>query len=266
MKNIFISPKENIRSAMKQLNNIAERCLLVAKDDKLLGTLTDGDIRRNILATKKINGLVENAYNKNPHVIIDEVYDKKIAADILKKEKIDLIPIIDSNKTIKNFITWDSLGGNINYDRKGPNLNKSSVVIMSGGKGTRLQPFTSVLPKPLIPIKGKTMLEHIIANFVKYGVKDFFVTVNYKSKILKAYFEELNPKYNITFIEEHKPLGTSGSLKYLSGKINDNFFVTNCDIIIRHDYPRIFNFHNKISILTVGFEIFWSSYVSLTKR
>ena len=89
----------------------------------------------------------------------------------------------------------------------------------------------------------KTIIEHIIERFTSFGVNKFFVTVNYKGKILKAYFEELNPDYSISFIDEKEPLGTAGSLKYLAGKFDSPFFVTNCDIIIEEDYSSLYKFH-----------------------
>jgi NDP-sugar pyrophosphorylase family protein len=116
---------------------------------------------------------------------------------------------------------------------------------MAGGKGTRMEPFTKVLPKPLVPINEKPIIEHIIEKFTEVGCLDFYLTLNYKGKILKAYFEELQPEYNVSFVDEKKPLGTAGSLKYLMGKFNKPFFVTNCDIIIKANYASLYDFHLK---------------------
>lgn len=116
---------------------------------------------------------------------------------------------------------------------------------MAGGKGTRLQPFTSILPKPLIPVQNKTMIEHIIEQFTEFGSNNFFLTINYKGKILKAFFDELDPKYKINYIEEKKPLGTAGSLYFLKNKIKTPFFVTNCDVIIKTNYSKLLKFHKE---------------------
>ena len=99
---------------------------------------------------------------------------------------------------------------------------------MAGGKGARLEPFTKVLPKPLMPVNDKPVIEHIIEKFTFFGIMDFYLTVNYKGKILKAYFEELKPDYNFKFIEEKEPLGTAGSLRLLNKEFNRPFFVTYC--------------------------------------
>ncbi|GAB4284895.1 MAG: hypothetical protein Kow0068_10100 [Marinilabiliales bacterium] len=118
------------------------------------------------------------------------------------------------------------------------------VVIMAGGKGTRMKPFTDVLPKPLIPIGNKTMIEIIMDEYNKHGIKEFYLSINYKGKLIKAYFEDFK-EYIIHFIEEEQFLGTAGSLKLLNGKIHTPFFVSNCDILIKGSYADIYNFHNN---------------------
>ena len=116
---------------------------------------------------------------------------------------------------------------------------------MSGGYGTRLKPFTEILPKALIPIDSKPIIEKIISNFSNYGVKNFHISVNFKASILKAYFKSLNIKEKISFINEKKPLGTIGSLGLIKSKLNKTFFVTNCDILVDCDYINLLNFHQK---------------------
>ena len=127
------------------------------------------------------------------------------------------------------------------------------VVILAGGKGTRISEYTKVLPKPLIPIDGKPIIDHIMETFKKCGSNTFYISLNYKSKILKSYFEELNHKYKIFFLEEKSPLGTAGALCMLKNKISKNFFVTNSDIILKTDFIDLYNFHkdNKIDITLV---------------
>ena len=116
---------------------------------------------------------------------------------------------------------------------------------MAGGKGTRLKPLTDILPKPLVPIQNKTIIEHIIENFEETGSKDFYLSVNYKAKLIKAYFEEIGPEHNVKYIEEDTPLGTAGSLKYLNKVLTKPFFVTNCDVIVKANYQSLYKFHLK---------------------
>ena len=118
---------------------------------------------------------------------------------------------------------------------------------MAGGSGTRLEPFTKVLPKPLIPVGDKPVIDHIIDRFRAYGIREFYLTIHHMSKILRAYFEEKCPDYSIGFAEEDEPRGTAGSLKLLKDKLNKPFFVSNCDIIIEADYADLYRFHTKNS-------------------
>ena len=127
---------------------------------------------------------------------------------------------------------------------------------MAGGKGSRMEPFTSILPKPLIPINGIPIIELIMDKFINFGIKNFIISINETNKILRAFFKEnkLRQKFKIKFIEEKKPLGTIGSLGLLKNQLNENFFVTNCDIIASCDYHDIYEFHkkNKNSITIVA--------------
>jgi len=120
------------------------------------------------------------------------------------------------------------------------------VIIMAGGKGTRLDPFTRILPKPLIPIGNEPIIEIIMNEFSGYGVSEFHLTLNDKSKMIKAYFHDHSFKYKIHFIEEKKPLGTAGALRLIPLNNVCSIIVTNCDIIIKDDYNRIIEYHEEM--------------------
>ena len=130
---------------------------------------------------------------------------------------------------------------------------------MAGGKGSRLEPFTNILPKPLVPLNDKTVVENIIDQFLIYGIKNFYLSLNYKSKIIKAYFSDLVKDYKIKYIDENKPLGTIGSLTLLPSNINSTFFLTNCDIIVKADYNDLYKYHkdnkNDLTIIVSTKEI-----------
>jgi dTDP-glucose pyrophosphorylase len=243
MKNILIGVDSTIRKAMKALDKTTEKCLLVIDEgEKLIGTITDGDIRRAILSGIKVSDSISECYNSKPITMKENNFNQKEVMILLKENKIDLIPILDDEERVKNYSTWTNIYGK---EIQNQELNNIPVVIMAGGKGTRMEPFTKILPKPLIPINEKPIIEHIIEQFTDIGCSDFYLSLNYKSKILKAYFEELDPSYNVNYIEEAKPLGTAGSLKLLIDKFKSPFFVTNCDIIIKKNYSKIFEFHKK---------------------
>ena len=246
MKDITIYPKATIKEAMEALDKTAEKVLLVVDDSqRMIGALTDGDIRRYILKGRDLKGTIEDAYNTNPIFVFQKDFDIEKIKQVLTKNKIDLIPILDQNRKVVDFITWENAFGN---NRRSENQKLDApVVIMAGGRGTRLEPFTRVLPKPLIPVGEKPVIDHIIDRFRAYGASEFYLTVHHMSKILRAYFEEKNPDYSIGFAEEDEPRGTAGSLKLLADKLNKPFFVSNCDIIIEADYADLYRFHTKNS-------------------
>lgn len=125
---------------------------------------------------------------------------------------------------------------------------------MAGGKGTRLDPFTRILPKALIPVGEKPVIEIIMDEYARYGMKNFHISVNSKSKMIKAYFGDQDSDYNISFIDEDKPLGTAGALRFLKDKFDNPFFVSNCDIIVRNNYYDILQFHKdgRYDLTVVG--------------
>jgi len=243
MNNIAVSYDISIKQAMKKLSETGLKCLLVADEaNHLLGTLSDGDIRKAILDGKKVSLPITNIYNVNP-TVINTSTDKNEIKKLFLRLRIDIIPIVSSDNNILGYRTWEDVFGNNNQRDK---IDSSvPVIIMAGGSGSRLEPFTKVLPKPLVPINDKPIIEHIIQRFCDAGCNEFYLTVNYKARIMKAYFEELSPDYTVSFIDEPKPLGTAGSLKYLSGKFSKPFFVTNCDIIIKADYSELYNYHRE---------------------
>ena len=244
MKNIKVQFNSSITKALIHMNTSPFKCLIVVnKDNQLLGTLTDGDLRRGILKNKNVKKTISNLFNTKPYYVIKDKYKISYVRNNLIKKKLILVPVVDDNNKVIDYIT-----SNFHYLKKEATIkNKLTipVVIMAGGKGTRLFPFTDVLPKPLIPINNKTIVELIIENYTKFNIKKFIISINFKSKILKAFFDEINPKYNIKFIEEKKPLGTAGSLSLLDKNIKGSFILCNCDILTKYNVKNFYNFHKK---------------------
>jgi dTDP-glucose pyrophosphorylase len=239
-KRILITPNSSISNALKKIKNSGSNCLLVATRLKLLGTLTDGDIRKAILDGKKISHTVKNIYNRNPFCIRKKEYREDIVSKAFLEKKYTLIPILDDNNKIISTLSWDQFFGKKLH--KKPISNP--LVVMAGGYGTRMMPFTNVLPKPLIPLGDQTVIEVIINRFHRYGIKDVFVSINYKSLIMKAFFQELKPTYKVNFLQESKPLGTIGVLSKLT-KQSKPIFVSNCDILVDTDYRDIIEYHKE---------------------
>lgn len=242
----LIEMDTQVRQAMKQLEESAHKTLFVINSNsQLVGTLTDGDIRRWILKGGSLKDTIEQVCNRNPYYVRGEYNLPDIKQEMLSRN-IHCVPVVNHEAEITELIFWEAV---FKEDGIAKLLKQIDipVVIMAGGKGARLDPFTKILPKPLIPIGDRSIIEIIIDSFLAYGVNKFYISVNYKSKIIKAYFEELAPSYFIEYVHEDKPLGTAGSLKYLSGKIKSSFIVTNCDILIHSDYSDLVDFHTMNS-------------------
>ncbi|MDC1004984.1 sugar phosphate nucleotidyltransferase [Opitutales bacterium] len=231
MKKITISSLATIRKAMSTLDKTAEKCLLVTDETgRFLGTLTDGDIRRAILSGIGVSEAISSIYCKEPTVLTQGSFTPETAKEILREKKLALLPVLDNQGCVTDFVTWQRLG--LSQTNK-ESLSHMPVVIMAGGKGSRLKPLTNFLPKPLVPIGHETtLIERIIKQFTDFGCNEFLISVNYKAKLIKAYFDELNPDYKVRFLEEEKPLGTIGSIALAKNQIKGSFFVTNCDILV----------------------------------
>ncbi len=236
MNDIYIEENESILDAMRQLNKNARKILFVHKEGKLKASLTDGDIRRWILKKGDLQMPVKCMANYQPRFLPEEQAD--LAVRIMKEYEIDAIPILDDKGVIKRVIFS-------NESKQEHNLFPRAVpvVIMAGGMGTRLSPYTNILPKPLIPIGDYPIVEHIIDRFCTYGCKQFYMTVNYKRNMIKAYFDELDKTYQLDFITEEKQLGTGGGISLLKGKIKHTFILSNCDILIDDDLTKAYEQH-----------------------
>jgi len=251
LKKVLIRPNHTIKQALRQMDAMGEKILLVVDErNLLLGTVTDGDIRRWIIKGRHLAEGVSKVMNSKP-VCLNPDFERKTAKQLMVKQMIECLPVVDANKKVISAIWWTDL-----FENKLKKIKSLSapVVIMAGGEGSRLAPFTKILPKPLIPIGDKPIVEIIIDRFMDYGCRDFYLSINYKANIVKAYFKDFEHKYNITYVEEALPLGTAGSLRLLKNKINKTFFLSNCDILIQADYADIFKFHqqknNKITIVS----------------
>lgn len=245
MKNFFLKSNSTIKNAYIKFNKIGMNTLIVTDyKNNYLGTLTSGDVRRAILKTKDLNTKITSIYNKKSTFLFNTEYHDSDVKKIFIGKKFELIPIINkSKKIIKILKLTDFL-----YNKKSnkiEKIKKTQVVIMAGGLGTRLLPFTEVLPKPLIPLNGKPILGHILESFEKFGITKFWLTVNYKSLLLRAYLNETKFKSRIKYYEEKIPLGTVGCLRNLYNKLDNDFILTNCDTIINTDLVEVFKFHQK---------------------
>lgn len=251
IKDRIISPSLTLLDAMKTMDSLGIKTLFVFVENHFIGLLTIGDIQRAIIKGINLSQTIDFILDKNK--IYASINDSQtLIIKEMKRLRAECMPILDENRELVDVVFWKELFLNNKHDlRKKINL---PVVIMAGGKGTRLKPLTNVIPKPLVPVGNKTILEEIMDQFESIGCTQFHMSVNYKYDMIEFYLNQLDHKYNISFFREEKPLGTIGSVSLLKDKISTPFFVSNCDIIIDQDYRDVYEYHknngNDITIIT----------------
>ena len=236
----------SIQEAVKKLD-IDGLSSLVAlnKKKKVTGVFTMGDFRRAIFFGLDINDQISSIVNKNFKYLTEGFSKNDVKKIFTNNELITDIPILNKKFQLLKIINKYNFFSSKELTKKKINLDKFPVVIMAGGKGARLDPFTRILPKPLIPFGSNPIIRVIMDNFIRFGLKKFYISINEKGGMIKTYFNDLKSLYNIKFIEEKKPLGTAGSLKLLKNRLKDTFLVTNSDILIHSHYPSMIEFHKK---------------------
>lgn len=254
-KKIVVGDNLTIKECLLKLNKIGSQILIVcSKKGVLKGTITDGDIRRGLINGFKLSSDIEKIYNHNPFFLREESNVKKFYKHV-NDYTIKIIPIVNK----KNILVGAyNTGQKINYYH----LN-NKIVIMAGGKGERLRPLTNDIPKPMVKINGKPILEKIILNCQDSGFDQFFLSVNYLKKQIKNYFKNgKSLNVNINYLEEKKPLGTLGSASLIKKEIVEKkkpFIVINGDIVANFDLKEILDFHNSkkasLTIVTRNYEI-----------
>lgn len=237
LQDFIVSPNNTVLEVMKVINNNTKGIAFVCDNEVLNAVVTDGDIRRHILKKGDLNVAIKEIANNHPIFITNGKALDYVS--YMKENKITALPVLNKNKKM---LTIRFL-----YDNKTLRNTKLNVpvVVMAGGKGTRLYPYTQILPKPLIPIGDHTITEIIMDHFEAYGCNHFDMILNYKKNFIKSFFIDNEIKRDISFIEEPDFMGTGGGLKLLEGRYQDTFFVTNCDILIEEDYADMIKYHKE---------------------
>lgn len=241
----IVEENTSIIETMKKINTGAKGVAFVCRGMSLCAVVTDGDIRRHILRGGDLEQPVSMIAHGTPvYLPVDEAAR---AGEVMRRYSITVVPVINEKKEIVDIRFWrdefrDS--GEHGQPQQKPGLN-IPLVIMAGGKGTRLKPYTDILPKPLIPVGDKTITEHIMDRFAAYGCSQVTMIVNYKKDFIKAYYADCEIRRNITFVEEEEYLGTGGGLRLLKDRAAGTFFMSNCDILIDADYADILAYHRQ---------------------
>ena len=241
-----IQATATIKEAMKVIDkNLTGGALVVNENNELVGTITDGDIRRAILRGYNINEGIEGAYHRNFKFVTEE-HSKKKAKEYMLSNKIRQVPVIDKDRKLTDLYFLDDI---ISYDKK-----DNYVFILAGGLGTRLRPLTETVPKPMLTVGDKPILELIIEQFKEFGFRNFIISLNYKGELIEEYFKDgKNFDVNIEYITETKRLGTAGSIALAKEKFTKPFIVINGDILTGIDFDKFLNHHTENNFhITVG--------------
>jgi len=247
---IKISPDVSIKEAMQKIDEAATATVFVCDSNGvLLGSLTDGDVRRRVLKTGDLAEKILYCYNCYPVFVVQDTYTVDEVRKLMLAKAIKVVPVVDDRRRLVDILRWQNL---FEEDATGGGKVDVPVVIMAGGKGTRLAPFTRILPKPLIPIGDKPIIEVIVDGFREQGISKFYITLNHKGEMIESYFNGIEKDYEVSFVKEDDFLGTAGCLKLLEDQISDCFVVCNCDVITKVDFRDVTSFHNeRKALLTI---------------
>ncbi|OAS14521.1 nucleotidyltransferase family protein [Paenibacillus oryzisoli] len=237
-KDIVVSFETTIVRVLGVIDSSAMQiALIVDRQYKLLGTVTDGDIRRAILKGVSLQEPVGFIMNRNP-ICLTEEYTQELALNVMRQKNIRHLPIVDSEGRIVFLETLNHI--------LEPDPMDHWVVLMAGGLGTRLMPLTENCPKPLLPIGGKPLLETIIENFKSYGFTKFYISVNYKAEMVEDYFGD-GSKWGVVirYIREDQRMGTAGALSLLPSLLTSPLVIMNGDLLTKTNFKHLVDFHSK---------------------
>lgn len=241
-----------VLQSLKTMDEVMVKMLFVFDGKQFLSILTIGDIQRAIIKGIDMNASVTTILDRNKK-FVSSAEPREVIREKMLKLRAECMPVVDEQRNLVDVYFWNDMFKHSEPDHR--DKIELPVVIMAGGKGTRLKPITNVIPKPLVPIGDKTILEVIMNQFEGIGCKKFYMSVNYKADMMEYYLSQLDHKYDIEFFMEDKPLGTIGSVSLLKGKITTPFFVSNCDSINDQDYRDVYDYHvqnnNDLTIVTM---------------
>lgn len=233
MKNHIINKNVTLLEALSCINELAPEPLVlfvVDEDNRMLGTLTDGDSRRALIAGASVSDKVEKIMHKNFNYMMVEDIDDVKEIKRQRELKMRLVPVLDSEKRIVEIINLERFKTRLPID----------AVLMAGGKGERLRPLTEKTPKPLLKVGDKCIIDHNIDRLIDYGVKHISVTVNYLKEQLEEHFAEPRGEVQVKTVREPKFLGTIGSIRFVKEFYNDTVLVMNSDLFTNINYEDFY--------------------------
>jgi len=237
-QNIFVSSSTSIREVIEKITrNTIQICLVVNEDNRLLGTVTDGDIRNGILKGLTLDEPVVGIMNDTP-TVATQFDDRDQILATMRLKKIHHVPAVDDQGRVIGLETLDDILNPVEKD--------NVVVLMAGGLGTRLKPLTDDCPKPMLAVGNKPILETILTNFVDYGFKQFYLTVNYMAEIVTSYFGDGSRwGIDIRYIHEQQRMGTAGALGAMPVRPSAPLLVMNADLITKVNFNNLLAYHSQ---------------------
>lgn len=209
--------------------------LVVSPDGTLLGTLTDGDIRRGLLRGLDLNSSIDAIIYREPLVVPPRL-GRDTVLQLMQANKIHQLPIVDEGRRVVGLHLWDEL--------LDPGQRSNLMVIIAGGQGTRLRPHTENCPKAMLPVGGKPMLEHIIERARAEGFQRFVLAIHYLGHMIEDYFSDGSRwQVHIDYLREESPLGTAGAIGLLNPRPEAPFLVSNGDVLTDIRYGELLDFH-----------------------
>lgn len=235
-RNAVLPRSATIQDAIRNLDESALRiALVVSPEGVLLGTLTDGDIRRGLLRGLGLSSPIESIIHRDP-LVVPPLLPRDTVMHLMRANKVQQLPVVDEERRVMGLHLWDDL--------LVPGQRSNLMVIMAGGQGTRLRPLTENCPKPLLPVAGKPMLEHIIERAKAEGFRRFVLAVNYLGHMIEEYFGDGGRwQVEITYLREQSPLGTVGAASLLAPRPEIPFLVSNGDVLTDVRYGELLDFH-----------------------
>jgi len=238
MEKYCISPESNLIECMRSMDITgAGIALAVDRELKLIGTISDGDIRKALLSGCSLDSKVENLINRHCYSVLPTIARVKVL-DIMQARRFEQVPIVDENGKV--------IGIHLLHDMLGLVSRPNWAVIMAGGKGMRLRPLTENIPKPMITVAGRPIIERIILHLVSYGINHIFLAVNYLAHVIEAHIGD-GSKYGATikYLRENEPLGSGGALSLLPEPPAHPMLIMNGDLIEDVNFAKMITFHTQ---------------------
>ncbi len=227
-----------LAEAVENLTEVGIKLVLCVHDDgRLYGLITDGDLRRGLLRGMTMDTSIQEIANTAP-LVVPQGTDREVVQALMKANKVQQVPEVNAEGRVVGLYLWDELGA--------PPAHGAMMVIMAGGKGTRLRPHTENCPKPMLPVAGKPMLQHIIERARAQGFSHFVLSLNYLGDMIRSHFGDgTGYGVSISYVDETTPLGTAGAMSLLDPRPDEPFVVTNGDVLTDVNYSEMLEFRKR---------------------